>query len=98
MARFRVDGLKSRRSPGRAPSSTAPRKAQLLDLVLAGPDPEVHGVARWRCVDLRADAACFSFSCFSDCDEHATSKFRAWSMLSWSRRCEGRRSSRPTIP
>jgi hypothetical protein len=30
---------------------------ELLDLVLAGPDPEVHRVVRWRCVDLRAEAA-----------------------------------------
>ena len=52
-----VEGLKSRRAPGRAPFLTALQKAELLDLVLAGPDPEIHGVVRWRCVDLRAEVA-----------------------------------------
>ena len=48
-------GLKSRRAPGRAPSLTTLQRAELLDVVLAGPDPEVHGVVRWRCVDLQAE-------------------------------------------
>ena len=26
-------------------------------LVLAGPDPERHGVVRWRCIDLRREIA-----------------------------------------
>jgi transposase len=47
--------LKSRRSPGRRPFLTPLQRAELLDLVIAGPDPEVHGVVRWRCVDLRAE-------------------------------------------
>jgi hypothetical protein len=25
--------------------------------VIAGPDPEIHGVVRWRCVDLQAELA-----------------------------------------
>jgi transposase len=50
-----IRGLKSRCKPGRAPLLTALQKAELLDLVLAGPDPEVHGVVRWRCVDLQAE-------------------------------------------
>lgn len=50
-----IDGLKSRRAPGRPPSLTRLQRAELLELVLAGPDPEVHGVVRWRCVDLRAE-------------------------------------------
>ena len=50
-------GLKSRRAPGRAPSLNSLQKAELLDLVLAGPDPDVHGVVRWRCVDLRAEVS-----------------------------------------
>jgi transposase len=33
------------------------QRAELLDLVIAGPDPEVHGVVRWRCVDLQAEVA-----------------------------------------
>jgi transposase len=52
-----VEGLKSRKAPGRAPSLTALQRAELLDLVLEGPDPAVHGVVRWRCVDLRAEVA-----------------------------------------
>ncbi len=48
-------GLKSRRHPGRAPLLTPLQKAELLGLVTAGPDPEVHGVVRWRCVDLQAE-------------------------------------------
>ena len=50
-----IEGLKSRRSPGRPPFLTPLQRAELLDLVIAGPDPEVHGVVRWRCVDLRAE-------------------------------------------
>jgi len=50
-----VRGLKSRRKPGRAPLLTQMQKAELLDLVLAGPDPERHGVVRWRCVDIQAE-------------------------------------------
>jgi transposase len=52
-----IEGLISRRSPGRSPSLTDLQKAELLDLVLAGPDPEVNGVVRWRCVDLQAEVA-----------------------------------------
>jgi transposase len=33
------------------------QKAELLDLVVTGPDPEVNGVVRWRCVDLQAEVA-----------------------------------------
>src|SRR5665213_3605344 len=50
-----IRGLKSRRHPGRAPALTEPQRAELLDLVIAGPDPEIDGVAHWRCVDLRAE-------------------------------------------
>jgi len=48
-----VDGLKSRRSPGRAPFLSPEQKAELKALVLRGPDPEIDHVVRWRCVDLR---------------------------------------------
>ncbi len=50
-----IGGLKSRRHPGRAPLLTPLQKAELLDIVVAGPDPELHGVVRWRCVDLQAE-------------------------------------------
>ena len=52
-----VDGLKSRHAPGRAPSLTPLQRAELLELVIQGPDPEIHGVVRWRCVDLKAEVA-----------------------------------------
>ena len=52
-----IDGLKSRKSPGRAPALTAAQKAELRDLVVQGPDPAVHKVVRWRCADLRAEVA-----------------------------------------
>jgi len=52
-----IDGLISRRAPGRAPALTAAQKAELRGLVLAGPDPAEHKVVRWRCVDLQAEVA-----------------------------------------
>lgn len=48
-----VDGLKSRRSPGRARFLNDEQMAELLALVVKGPDPETDKVVRWRCVDLR---------------------------------------------
>lgn len=52
-----VEGLKSRSSPGRAPALTQLQRAELLELVIAGPDPALNGVVRWRCVDLQAEVA-----------------------------------------
>ena len=52
-----LDGLKSRKSPGREPFLTAAQKAELRELVIQGPDPAVHKVVRWRCADLRAEVA-----------------------------------------
>lgn len=52
-----IEGLKSRKSPGRAPALTAAQKAELRDLVIQGPDPALHKVVRWRCADLRAEVA-----------------------------------------
>jgi len=52
-----IEGLKSRHSRGRKPALTALQRAELLDLVIKGPDPEIHGVVRWRCVDLRDEVA-----------------------------------------
>ena len=52
-----IEGLKSRKSPGREPFLTLAQKAELRALVLQGPDPAVHKVIRWRCVDLRAEVA-----------------------------------------
>lgn len=50
-------GLKMRKSPGKVPLLSAAQKAELRDLVLQGPDPDLHTVVRWRCVDLRAEVA-----------------------------------------
>jgi transposase len=50
-----LDGLASRKPPGAAPKLTAAQMSELSDLVLAGPDPKVDKVVRWRCLDLRAE-------------------------------------------
>ena len=52
-----IAGLKSRKSPGRAPFLTEAQKVELRALVIQGPDPETHQVVRWRCADLRAEVA-----------------------------------------
>ena len=52
-----IEGLKSRRSPGRAPALSAAQKAELRALVVAGPNPTEHKVVRWRCVDLQGEVA-----------------------------------------
>lgn len=52
-----IEGLKSRKSPGRVPALTLAQKAELRALVIQGPDPAVHQVVRWRCTDLRAEVA-----------------------------------------
>jgi transposase len=54
---FGVEGLKSRSSPGRAPALSEAQMAELRELVINGPDPEIHKVVRWRCVDLQAEVA-----------------------------------------
>ena len=52
-----LDGLASRKAPGAAPKLSEAQMAELRELVIAGPDPEIHKVIRWRCVDLRAEVA-----------------------------------------
>src|SRR5512134_2467418 len=47
------DGLINRKAPGRKPKLTAEQKEEVRAIVDNGPDPEVDGVVRWRCVDLR---------------------------------------------
>ena len=54
---FGVEGLTSRLSPGRAPALSEHQMAELRDLVINGPSPEIHKVVRWRCVDLKAEVA-----------------------------------------
>jgi transposase len=48
-----LPGLYDRKRPGARPKLTAQQRAALAAMVEAGPDPEVHGVVRWRRVDLR---------------------------------------------
>ena len=52
-----VEGLKSRKSPGREPYLTDAQMAELRALVIQGPDPAVHKIVRWRCLDLQAEVA-----------------------------------------
>lgn len=48
-----LPGLYDRKRPGARPKLTAEQRAALAAMVEAGPDPQVHGVVRWRRVDLR---------------------------------------------
>ena len=47
------DGLINAKSPGRPSKLSDEQKEELQRLVEAGPDPQVDGVVRWRCVDLK---------------------------------------------
>lgn len=47
-----VAGLATRRRSGRPPQLTPAQLSELKDLVIQGPEPAVHGVVRWRCIDL----------------------------------------------
>jgi transposase len=51
------DGLISRTAPGPQPRLNEAQMKTLRDLVIAGPDAAIHGVVRWRCVDLRDEVA-----------------------------------------
>ena len=52
-----IEGLKSRKSPGREALLSKAERAELRALVIADPDPAVHKVVRWRCADLRTEVA-----------------------------------------
>ena len=47
-----LDGLINRKAPGRKPKLSAEQREEVRTIVETGPDPEVDGVVRWRCVDL----------------------------------------------
>ena len=47
------EGLINAKPSGRPSKLSAEQKEELRQLVEAGPDPQVHGVVRWRCVDLK---------------------------------------------
>jgi transposase len=46
------DGLIDRKAPGQAPRLKAEHRAALAGMIESGPIPAVHGVVRWRLVDL----------------------------------------------
>jgi len=46
-------GLTDRPRSGRPPRLTAAQEAELSEIVETGPDLAIHGVVRWRCVDLQ---------------------------------------------
>lgn len=50
-------GLYDRKRPGPQPKLTSEQTTAFCELVEAGPDPAVHGVVRWRRVDLRDELA-----------------------------------------
>jgi transposase len=50
-----IDGLVSRKPPGAVPKLTESQMAEPREVVIAGPDPKIHSVIRWRCVDLCAE-------------------------------------------
>ena len=52
-----IAGLISGHGSGKPPALTCAQMAELKAAVLKGPDPEKHGVVRWRCVDLREEVA-----------------------------------------
>lgn len=47
-----LDGLVDRKPPGAAPRLSPAQMRELAELVRRGPDPAVHGVVRWRRIDL----------------------------------------------
>jgi transposase len=52
-----IDGVVSRKPPGANSKLTQAQMAELRQLVIAGPDPQIHKVIRWRCIDLRTEVA-----------------------------------------
>jgi transposase len=50
-----LDGLCDRPRSGRPARLSPAQLAELAQLVEAGPDLAVHGVVRWRCIDLKAE-------------------------------------------
>jgi transposase len=52
-----AEGLKSRTAPGPQPKLSETQMNEFRALVIAGPDPAILQVVRWRCVDLRDEVA-----------------------------------------
>jgi transposase len=49
---FGLDGLVDRKAPGAAPRLSPSQMQEVAELVRRGPDASVHGVVRWRRIDL----------------------------------------------
>ncbi len=47
------DGLLDRKKPGKAPILDQEQRRAMVEIVESGPMPAIHGVVRWRLVDLR---------------------------------------------
>ena len=52
-----VAGLASGSRSGRPPALNDTQMAELKELVIRGPDPELNKVVRWRCIDLCEEVA-----------------------------------------
>ena len=46
------DGLLDRKKPGKVPLLDQEHRRAMVDIVESGPTPAIHGVVRWRLVDL----------------------------------------------
>ena len=46
------DGLIDRKAPGQPPKLNDAHRAALMKMIEEGPTPAIHGVVRWRIVDL----------------------------------------------
>jgi transposase len=56
LVKFRAqgsDGLIDRKAPGQPPRLNDAHRAALAAIIESGPIPAIHGVVRWRIVDLR---------------------------------------------
>jgi transposase len=82
-----IAALASGKSTGRRPKLNAAEMAELYDLVVKGPDPEIDGVVRWRCVDLRAQIA-----------KHFSVDVPERTVAKWLRRLRLTRQPRPFHP
>ena len=47
-----LDGLKDGKAPGQTPKLSEVQRRALVAMVEAGPIPAIHGVVRWRLIDL----------------------------------------------
>ena len=50
-----IEGLRDRPRSGRRPRRSPDQLGELAQLIEDGPDVAVHGVVRWRCVDLKVE-------------------------------------------